>query len=121
MDMTGAGELIEEDHRGEVEVVPLGRAQGLEIGHVQLVETTTLPGDQPATNALSLNKQTRCQSLILAGVIIQAMEQIMAMAMARSHSVSKCYLVCVCCDLVSHFRHGCVKGKSVALVSPRYT
>ena len=95
MDMTGAGELIEGVHRGEVEVVPLGRAQGLEIGHVQLVETTTLPGDQPATNALSLNKQTRCQSLILAGVIIQAMEQIMAMAMARSQAVSKCYLVCV--------------------------
>ena len=110
--MTGVGVLTEEVNRGEGEV-PLGQEQGLEIGRVQvqftqtllpqlsnhqffpqLVETTTLPGDQRAINVLNLNKQTPCQLPILVGATIQAMGQTMAMAMASSSPASNCYLVC---------------------------
>ena len=84
------------------------------------METTTLPGDLRATSALNLNKQTPCQLRILVGDTIQAMGETMAMAMAKSCSASKCYLSRVyCCDLLSHYRHGCVKEKRVVLCSLR--
>ena len=140
--MTGVGVLTEEVNRGEGEG-PLGQEQGLEIGRVQvwfpqtllpgfsnhqffpqLVETTTLPGDQRAINVLNQNKQTPCQLPILVGVIIQAMGQTMAMAMASSSPASNCYLVRVCCDLVSHCRHDCVKKEESGppgVLSPRNT
>ena len=58
----------------------------------QLVETTTLPGDQRVISVLNQNKQTPCQLPILVGAIIQAMGQTMAMAMASSSPASNCYL-----------------------------
>merc|ERR1712037_306206 len=79
LDTIGVGVLTGEVNRDGVEVA-LGQVQGLEIGHVQLVETTTLPGDLRATSALILNKQTPCQLRILVGATIQAMGETMAMA-----------------------------------------